>query len=140
MSIQVIAYVLAALGGLVVVLTRVRLGKEKAAGRTHVPALILNLHTGLGLMGLVLWVVYLVAPEDSTAGSTLVGIIALACLWVVAVCGVLIMLRWLPSRGRHASPVAEDGWTEGPGLSVLAHVGMVAGVAVFTLGYMLGAL
>lgn len=140
MSIQVIAYILAALGAVVVVLTRVRLRKERVAGRSEVPPLILNLHTVLGVIGLVVWVTYLVSPDDSPTGTPLVGIIALAMLWVVAVCGLLILLRWLPTHGRHASGASEDSWSEGPGLSVLAHVGMFVGVSIFTIGYMLGAL
>ncbi|HQR25606.1 MAG TPA: hypothetical protein PLP61_01090 [Nocardioides sp.] len=140
MSIEVIAYILAVLGLVVVVLTRIRLRKERVAGRTHVPSLVVNLHTVLGLVGMGLWIAYLAAPGDSPLGSPLLGIIALACLWVVAVCGLLILARWLPSRGRHVSEVTEDSWSDGPGLSVLAHVGMVVGVAVFTVGYMVGTL
>jgi hypothetical protein len=139
-SIEVIAYVLTGLGLVVVVLTRVRLRKEQVAGRSAVPTLILNLHTFFGVVGLAIWVTYLVAPEDTPAGSPLTGIIALACLWIVALCGLLILLRWLPTRGRHASFVSEDTWSDGPGLSVLAHVGMFVGVSIFTIGYMLGSL
>lgn len=140
MSLDVIAYILSGLGLVVVVLTRVRLRKEDAAGSARVPALLLNLHTVCGVLGLGLWVTYLVAPDDSTAGSPLIGIVALAFLWVVAVCGLVILLRWLPTHGRHANAVTDDSWSEGPGLSVLAHVGMFLGVAVFTISYMLGVL
>ena len=30
----------------------------------------------------------------------------------------------------------EDTWSEGPGLSILAHVGMLVGVSVFTYAYL----
>ena len=50
--------------------------------------------------------------------------------------GLLILVRWLPSHGRHASGASEDTWSEGPGLSVLAHVGMFVGVCVFTWAYL----
>lgn len=138
MSLQLTSYVLAGLGLLVVVLTRVRLRKERAAGRSSVSGLVLNLHTVTGLAGLVLWIVYVAAPEDSTAGSTTTGIVALALLWVTAGCGLLILMRWLPTRGRHASSSTEDSWGGGPGLSVLAHLGMVGAVFLFTVSYMLG--
>ena len=128
MSIRLIAYVLLALGLLVVVLTRVRLRKERAAGAHQVPAAIVNTHTVVGL-----------ADEDSAIGidRELLGIGALSLLWIVSLCGLLILMRWLPSRGRHASAAAEDSWSEGPGLSVLAHVGMFLGICFDTVVYML---
>ena len=48
-------------------------------------------------------------------------------------------MRWLPSRGKHAPTATEDTWSEGPGLSVLAHVGMLVGVCVFTWAYLTSA-
>jgi hypothetical protein len=45
----------------------------------------------------------------------------------------------MPSRGRHASQGGQDTWSEGPGLSILAHVGMLVGVAVFTYAYLTSA-
>jgi hypothetical protein len=139
-SLQAVAYILSGLGLVVVVLTRVRLRKDDAAGRARVPASLLNLHTGCGIVGLAAWVTYLAAPDDSRLGGPLAGIIAIAFLWVTSVCGLVILLRWLPTHGKHANAVTEDTWTEGPGLSVLAHVGMFLGVCFFTIGYMLGSL
>ena len=34
---------------------------------------------------------------------------------------------------------SEDSWSEGPGLSILAHVGMLVGVCVFTWAYLTSA-
>jgi hypothetical protein len=45
-------------------------------------------------------------------------------------------VRWLPSHGKHASGGRQDSWSDGPGLSVLAHVGMLVGVGVFTWAYL----
>jgi amino acid permease len=72
-------------------------------------------------------------------GSEVVGIIALAFWWVTVVAGLLILMRWLPSHGKHASSGTEDTWSEGPGLSILAHVGMLVGVSVFTYAYLTAA-
>jgi hypothetical protein len=66
---------------------------------------------------------------------SLVGIIALFFYWLTALVGLMILLRWVPSRGEHASDRADDSWSEGPGLSILAHVGMLVGVLVFTWFY-----
>lgn len=139
MSIRLIAYVLLALGALVVVLTRVRLRKERAAGAHQVPAAIVNTHTVFGLLGLGAWLAYLLTDDKSKIGidRELLGIGALSLLWIVSVCGLLILMRWLPSRGRHASAAAEDSWSEGPGLSVLAHVGMFLAICFDTVVYML---
>lgn len=140
MSTQVIVYVLTALAAVVIVLTRLRLAREDGgAGQFRIAGGVLLAHTVVGGLALVTWVAYLVAPEDSALGGDVVGIVALGLWWVVALLGLLILLRWLPSRGRHATAATEDTWSEGPGLSVLAHVGMVVGVLVFTFAYLTSA-
>jgi hypothetical protein len=137
---EVIVYVLTVLAAVVIVLTRLRLGRESGgAGRLQVGTGLLNLHTVAGVVALVVWVVFLVAPENSTLGGATVGIIALAFWWVVVLAGLLILVRWLPSRGKHASQGRQDSWSDGPGLSILAHVGMLVGVLVFTWAYLTSA-
>jgi hypothetical protein len=136
-STLVIVWILTALAALVVVLTRLRLAKEEGgAGQFRVGDRLLLVHTVAGASALVVWVVFLVAPGDSALGGPVAGIVALALWWVVVVAGLLILMRWLPARGRHASSVVHDTWSEGPGLSVLAHVGMLVGVLVFTWAYL----
>jgi hypothetical protein len=126
---EYVVYVLTALAAVVVVLTRLRLAKDTAAGRHQVGLGIVNVHTFFGVLALVGWVVYLVGKND------LVGVVALAFWWLTAIAGLLILLRWLPSRGKHATDAQDDSWSEGPGLSVLAHGGMFVGVLVFTWFY-----
>jgi hypothetical protein len=125
-----IAFVLTALAAVVVVLTRVRLssGDEEAAGRLDIPRALVNAHTIFGVLALVLWCTFLF----SDVGSKLVGYAGLVCWWLTTVAGLLILLRWLPARGRHASGPAVDSWGEGPGLSVLGHVGLLVGSIVWT--------
>lgn len=124
-----IAFVLTALAAVVIVLTRVRLtsGEEDAAGRLGIPTGLVNMHTGFGVLALVLWGWFLLADPDE-----LVGWLGLLCFWITAVVGLLILARWLPAKGRHAAAASADSWGEGPGLSVLAHVGMVVGCLVWT--------
>jgi hypothetical protein len=139
-STEVIVYVLTALAAVVIVLTRLRLGRGTGgAGRLQMGRGLVDVHTVAGVLALVVWLVFLVGDEDSAAGSEIVGIVALALWWVVVVAGLLILVRWLPSRGRHASEGREDSWSEGPGLSILAHVGMLVGVGVFTWAYLTAA-
>lgn len=136
MSIEVIVYILTALAAVVVVLTRLRLGKQEGgAGRVSVGPTLLNLHTVAGVLALIVWGTYLFAAEDTPMGGELAGIIGLSLWWVVTITGLLILVRWIPSRGRHATTASEDTWSEGPGLSILAHVGMLVGVLVFTYAY-----
>jgi uncharacterized membrane protein len=126
-----IVYVLTFLSAVVVVLTRVRLSQARAAGQHQVGMGTVNLHSAFGVVGLLLWVFFLVTGHD----SALVGVVALFFYWLTALVGLMILLRWLPARGRHASATTDDSWSDGPGLSVLAHVGMLVGVIVFTWFY-----
>jgi hypothetical protein len=127
--------VLTALAAVVVVLTRVRLsGGDEAAGRLSIPANVLNMHTFAGIPALLLWVGFLVT------GIRPLGALALLFWWVTVVAGLLILARWMPAKGRHASGPAADTWGEGPGLSVLAHVGLLVGAIVFTALFLLGSI
>jgi hypothetical protein len=122
-----------------VVLTRVRMRGGQGAGRFHVGSRLLDVHTFTGVLALVVWTVFLIAPESSPVGTSTFGIIGLGLFWIVTITGLLILVRWLPSHGKHASEGAQDKWSEGPGLSVLAHVGMLVGVIVFTFAYLTNA-
>jgi hypothetical protein len=123
--------VLTFLSAVVVVLTRARLSQARVAGQHQVGMGTVNVHTGLGVVALVLWVFFLVTGHH----LSLVGVVALFFYWLTALVGLMILLRWVPSRGRHASAGADDRWSQGPGLSILAHVGMLVGVVVFTWFY-----
>jgi hypothetical protein len=124
-----IAFVLTALAAVVVVLTRVRLasGDEEAAGRIDIPRGLVNVHTVFGVLALLVWGTFLFADVDDVYGYA-----GLVCWWVTTVAGLLILARWMPAHGRHASGPAADSWGEGPGLSVLAHVGLLVGSIVWT--------
>lgn len=140
MSTEVIVYVLTVLAAVVVVLTRVRLADEEGgAGRFQIARGLLTAHLVTGSSALVLWLVFLIAPEGSPPGSPWVGIVALGLWWFTAVLGLLILSRWLPAKGRHATTARKDSWSEGPGLSILAHVGLAVGVLVFTYAYLVSA-
>ena len=145
MTPERIAFVLTALAAVVVVLTRVRMasGEEEAAGRLDIPRGLVNVHTIFGVLALLLWGTFLLADV-----RTVVGWVGLACWWITTVAGLLILLRWLPpgagglSRGgggpgggRPAAGPPPDSWGEGPGLSVLGHVGLLVGSIIWT--YML---
>lgn len=145
-SASVVVYLLTALAAVVVVLTRLRLRRRTSgAGRVAIARGPVAVHTGFGVLALVGWTAFLVADDVLADGTlsenaiSLIGIAALVCWWVVALAGLLILLRWLPARGRHAADGVDDSWSDGPGLSLLAHVGMLVGVSVFTWAYLVKA-
>lgn len=120
-------WMLTALGAVVILLTRSRLiAAQKQAGVTETPAGLLNAHTAFGVLAVAGWVVWLVGH------SRTVGWAAMVMWWAVAVIGLMVLARWLPTGGRHATGATDDGWGHGPWLSVLGHIGMVLGVAFFS--------
>lgn len=125
--------VLTSLAAVVVLLTRVRLARNdgEAAGRLSIPQSVLNMHTIGGVIALLAWVPFLVL------GNRLLGLVGLVAWWVTVVAGLLILARWMPAKGRHSSAPRADTWGEGPGLSVLAHVGLLVGASIFTVLYLL---
>lgn len=139
MSFPIVVWILTALAAVAIVLTRLRLGRDDAAGQFVISRRLPLAHFVVGMLALVLWVGVLVAPEDTFLGGPFVGILAIACWWATAICGLLILARWLPSHGRHVPAASGDSWSDGPGLSLLAHLGMVVGVLVFTYAYLTAA-
>ena len=58
---------------------------------------------------------------------------------MTTIVGLLVLARWLPARGKHAQPAEIDSWSKGPWLSMLAHLGLLVGVLVFTYAYLTSA-
>ncbi|MGZ5398939.1 MAG: hypothetical protein ACXWDM_02925 [Nocardioides sp.] len=136
MSIEVLVYILTALAAVGVVLTRLRLAEQEGGtSRVNLGPTLLNFHTALGVLAVIVWVTYLLVDEDTPLGGELAGIVGVALWWLVTIIGLLILVRWIPSRGRHATTARKDRWSEGPGLSLLAHVGMLVAALVFTYAY-----
>ena len=129
MTPERVAFVLTALAAVVVVLTRVRMAsrEEVAAGRIDIPRALVNLHSIFGVLALGLWGTFILRDVDDVYGYA-----GLACWWITTVVGLLILMRWMPAHGRHASGPAADSWGEGPGLSILGHVGLLVGSIVWT--------
>ena len=99
----------------------------EAAGHIAIPKSLLNLHTIAGVPALLVWVAFLVT------GNTVLGWVGLLLWWVTVVAGLLVLARWVPAKGKHSSGPATDSWSEGPGLSILAHVGLLVGTIIWTV-------
>jgi hypothetical protein len=78
------------------------------------------------VLTLLVWIVALVTTRKEVALAALIG------WWLLAIVGLLLLARWLPSASKHAKDKATDAWGSGAGLSLLGHVGMVVGVSYFT--------
>ena len=139
MSFPIVVWILTALAAVAIVLTRLRLRDDDAAGRFSISRRLPLAHFVAGMIALVLWLGVLVAPEDTLLGGPLVGILAIAFWWVTAICGLLILARWLPAKGRHVPAVTGDSWSDGPGSPCWPTSGMAVGVLVFTYAYLTAA-
>lgn len=127
MALINIAWMLTGLAAVVVLITRTRLhATAKQSGVTEVPNSVVNAHTISGVVAIGLWVWALIGSP------TWAGWLAIAAWWIVAGVGLLILARWLPSGGSHATGAKDDSLATGPGLSILGHIGMVLGVCFFT--------
>jgi hypothetical protein len=138
--ISLIVNALTVFAALVVVVTRFRLaGERTAAGTYRMSRDLVSAHTAAGVLGLVIWLVFLVAGPKTAAGSSVVGIVGLFFWWVTVIAGVMALTSWLPARGRHASGAARRARGSGLGLALLAHLGLLASVCVFTGAYLVQA-
>lgn len=132
----VVVYLFTVLAILIVLLTRLRWRQERVAGRAAVSSRWALWHTVCGVVAAVIWTVFLVAPGDTLLGGAAVGVFGLGFWWLVAIFGLVMLTRWLPSRGRHAHAGGKDRWSDGPWLSLLAHGGMVVIAIVMTWAYL----
>ncbi|MEV0244501.1 hypothetical protein AB0I06_31970 [Streptomyces sp. NPDC050674] len=103
-----IAWVVTALGGFLMLGTWIRRGgiHRRGTGATRLPAPVVFGHFALAALGLVVWIVYVVADESALAWT------AFGLLLPVALLGFVMLARWIPVRRAHpavsAAP-AESG-------------------------------
>lgn len=137
MFANVVSIILLLLAVVLVVLTRLRLAKgdDPGAGRLDIPVTLVNAHTAVGALAIVVWGTYLFFGVD-----WVVGFLGLLLWWGTTAVGLLILMRWLPAKGKHASEGKGDEWTEGPWLSMVGHIGALVGAIVWTLFFVTGAL
>ena len=133
----IISTVLLVLAVVLVVLTRLRLASndDRASGHLDIPKSVVDAHTVVGSLAIIVWGSYLFFGID-----WVVGFLGLLLWWGTTVIGLLILMRWVPSKGRHASEGGGDSWTEGPWLSMVAHLGALVGAIVWSLFFVLGKL
>ena len=70
----------------------------QSAAATRLPVPVISTHALLGVGGLVLWLLYLVADQDRLAWATI------GDLGVVAVLGLVMAVRWIGVYRDYAAP------------------------------------
>lgn len=131
--IPALVYVLTAVVVVVVVVTRLRISAAHSITRAKLGRVIPLLHTVGGGLGLVLWVLYLVVGEALPL-YLVVGIIGLGGIWVAGFSGLVMLARWMPSKGRHADEPDHARWRMW--VSALGHVLVVVAGVLCTYAYM----
>lgn len=127
-AMTVLAWILVALAILVLVLTPLRLrGARGQDGMVDFSGWVLNLHSITLFVGLALIVLRLLGVHES-GFITWVAIIALV---IASLIGLSFLARWRRSGSRHAVAFSGDGWTRGPWLSQIAHIGLAIGTIIF---------
>ncbi len=123
-----LTWMLTGLAAVLVLLTHVRLAnnERRASGVADFSPTLLNWHTSVGVVALLLWIAALVTDNDLLVAGALLG------WWILTFLGLGLLARWLPSRGKHADDTVTDEWGSGPGLSIFGHVGMLVGAVYFT--------
>jgi hypothetical protein len=122
--VTVAAYVIAVLSLVVVLGTRLQL--------RGAPSGWLLVHTVVGVVGFVLWIVFLAMPETSFFGGSLFGVIALGCWWVVSVVGLVLLAGLRSGGGRR---VASTRRGTGAALAAVVHLAVLAAWVLCTWAY-----
>jgi hypothetical protein len=102
-----IAWVVTAAGGFVLLGTWIAKGGVRAPRTSHFPPALIFGHFALAAAGLVVWIIYLIV------GTSLLAWIALGLLVLIAALGFTMFVRWIPTYRARATVTA--GRTGGPG-------------------------
>ncbi|MFF6997306.1 hypothetical protein ACFY93_20435 [Streptomyces sp. NPDC008313] len=95
-----ITWVITALGGFYLLGTWLAKGGARG-GNSHLPVPVIFGHFALAAIGLVVWIVYVIADKDALAWT------AFALLVPVALLGFVMLARWIPVyRGRATASTA----------------------------------
>ncbi|GLY69025.1 hypothetical protein [Amycolatopsis taiwanensis] len=108
-----IAWIIAAGGGFVLLGTWIAKGGIRTPRTSHFPPAAIFGHFALAAAGLVVWIIYLIAD------SSMLAWIALGLLVLVALLGFTMFVRWIPSyQARRTVTAAADAG--GPGAATAA--------------------
>lgn len=103
-----IVWILTAAGGSVLLATWIAKGGVRSPRTSHFPPAVVFGHFALAAIGLVVWIVYVIA------GQAVLAWIAFGLLAVVALLGFTMFARWIPTYRARAQARA-DSSGGGPG-------------------------
>ena len=103
-----ITWVITALGGFYMLGTWIQRGgiRQQQSGTSRLPAPVVFGHFALAAIGLVVWIIYIVADESALAWTSF------ALLLPVALLGFVMLARWIPvyrDRATAGAPAAATG-------------------------------
>lgn len=100
-----IAWVVTALGGFYLLGTWIQRGgiRQQQSGTSRLPAPVIFGHFALAAIGLVVWIVYVVADKDALAWT------AFGLLLPVALLGFTMLARWIPVHRERSAAAAAPG-------------------------------
>lgn len=115
--IALITWIIAAIGGFVMLGVWLRHGAARAAeatvgggphaqadggatptAKSHLPAPLVYAHFALAVVGLIVWIIYLITSAMA------LGWIALVLVLIVAIAGFVMFFRWLAQRRSGTAP------------------------------------
>jgi len=103
-----VTWLLTAAGGFYLLATWIAKGGVRQPRTSHFPPAVIFGHFLLAVIGLVVWIVYLVVDEDALAWT------AFVLLLPVALLGFTMLIRWIPVY-RAAGVSAGNGGASAPG-------------------------
>jgi hypothetical protein len=98
-----VAWILTAGGGFVLLAKWISHGGVRSPGTSRFPAGLIFGHFGAAAAGLILWIIYLLNDQNTLAW------VAFALLVVVALLGFTMLARWMPGYRARAAVAAGGG-------------------------------
>ncbi|QTJ70243.1 hypothetical protein HYG77_32245 (plasmid) [Rhodococcus sp. ZPP] len=95
-----VAWLLTAVGGFYMLATWITKGGPRQPRTTRFPPAVIFGHFALAVIGLVIWIIYLVSDADALAW------VAFALLIPVAALGFVMLVRWIPTYRAHTPQAA----------------------------------
>ncbi|MGW4339497.1 hypothetical protein ACWEK5_42930 [Rhodococcus koreensis] len=124
-----ITWLLTAVGGFYMLTVWVAKGGPRQPSTSRFPPALIVGHLGLAVVGLVLWIIYLLTDADALAW------VAFVVLLPVAALGFTMLARWVPGyRARTAVPATAPGaGADGEPAEMHFPVVVVAGHGLFAV-------
>lgn len=115
-----ISWLITAAGGFLMLGIWISRGGHKPPRTSKFPPGLIFGHFALAVIGLVLWIVYLVADNDALSW------VAFVVLLPVALLGFTMLARWIPTYRTPKIVAAADTAGSGPGVPAEKHFPVVA--------------